>query len=178
VTWSSAVRSNQITLTATVIMVLAGAAVGYLGNIATRAQEQLAAGGRGGRRATPSGSGWRAACTTPCCRSSPWCSGGVRRSAARRPNWVDSPGRRRPRCGRWSARPAAVPAPRGMADLREAVSTLASDRVNSPPGDRGVGCRRDRAKEVGRRVRGDRQRAPHCPADTRRGSCWRTSPAR
>jgi signal transduction histidine kinase len=119
---------NQITLTATVIMVLAGAAVGYLGNIATQAQEQL-------RQAAAAG-----AAHAERERLARSVHDSVLQVLALVQRRGEAIGGEAAELGRLAgAQEAAlralvspvarVPAPRGMADLREAVSTLASDRV-------------------------------------------------
>ena len=87
-----------------VLLLLAGAIIGYIVDAgpARRDGPGAGAGGRGRDRA--SGSGWPATSTTACCRCWRWSAGAAARPGARRPRSAGWPPSRSRRCGRWWAR--------------------------------------------------------------------------
>ena len=119
---------TQTTLTGTVIMVMAAAALGYLGNIATLAQEQL-------RQAAAAG-----AAHSERERLARGVHDSVLQVLALVQRRSEALGGEAAELGRLAGAQevalralvspgAVVPAPRGMSDMRESLSSLASDRV-------------------------------------------------
>jgi signal transduction histidine kinase len=158
---------TQTTLTATVIMVMVGAAVGYLANIATLAQEQL-------RQAAATG-----AAHAERERLARGVHDSVLQVLALVQRRGEALGGEAADLGRLAGAqeaalralvsPGAVaPAPRGMADLREPISTLASDRVTVSAPATAVWLPASVATELVAAVTAATDNVhQHCPPDTK-----------